>query len=150
VNGEVYAMTGGSVNHGEIAMNIGIMLGNHLEDSGCRVLTSDVKVNIQESNDYVYPDVSVTCDERDRRATKFIAHPCLIVEVLFCLPVQKLAILRWRRFANVGKSLTYTDVPIVYKIMFWSILIKLRSRSIVKTIAVNGKLLDAEREIWWS
>jgi Uma2 family endonuclease len=82
INGEVYAMTGGTVNHSEIAMSFGTILRNHLGDSGCRVLTSDAKVNIQESNDYVYPDVSVTCDERDRRATKFISHPCLIIEVL--------------------------------------------------------------------
>ena len=82
INGEVYAMTGGSVNHGQIAVNLSTIVRNHLEDSGCRVLSSDVKVAIQESDDYVYPDLSVTCDERDRSATKFIAYPCLIAEVL--------------------------------------------------------------------
>ncbi len=82
VNGEVYAMSGGTINHSQIAMNFGILLGNHLRGSGCRVLNSDAKVHIAESNDYLYPDISVTCDERDRRATKFISHPCLIVEVL--------------------------------------------------------------------
>jgi Uma2 family endonuclease len=82
INGEVYAMTGGTVNHSEIAMNFGTILRNHLEDSGCRVLGSDAKVNIQASDDYVYPDLSVTCDPRDRNATKFISHPCLIIEVL--------------------------------------------------------------------
>jgi Uma2 family endonuclease len=82
IHGEVYAMTGGTVNHSEIAMNFGTILRNHLEDSGCRVLSSDAKVNIQNSDDYFYPDLSVTCDPRDRSATRFIAHPCLIVEVL--------------------------------------------------------------------
>jgi Uma2 family endonuclease len=82
LDGEVYAMTGGTVNHGQIAANFIILLGSHLRGSGCRVLTSDVKVGIQESDDYVYPDVSVTCEEGDRTATKFISNPCLIVEVL--------------------------------------------------------------------
>jgi Uma2 family endonuclease len=82
LNGEVYAMTGGTVNHGSIAVNVSTIFRNHLEDSGCRVLSSDVRVAIQESNDYVYPDVSVTCDEEDRRATKYIDRPCIIVEVL--------------------------------------------------------------------
>jgi Uma2 family endonuclease len=82
IDGEVYAMTGGTVNHGQIAMNFGIILGNHLRGRGCRILNSDVKVAIEESKDYVYPDVSVTCDERDRAAIQFISHPCLIVEVL--------------------------------------------------------------------
>jgi Uma2 family endonuclease len=82
LNGEVYAMTGGTVNHGRIAANFIAMLIPHLRSGGCRVQTSDVKVQVAESNDYIYPDVSVTCDERDKTATKFIAHPCLIVEVL--------------------------------------------------------------------
>lgn len=82
IDGEVYAMTGGTVNHSEIAMNFGTILRNQLEDSGCRVLTSDARVSIQNSSDYVYPDLSVTCDPRDRGATKFISHPCMIIEVL--------------------------------------------------------------------
>ncbi|MEL7521414.1 MAG: Uma2 family endonuclease, partial [Cyanobacteria bacterium J06553_1] len=28
------------------------------------------------------PDVSVTCDERDKTTTQYITYPCLIVEVL--------------------------------------------------------------------
>jgi Uma2 family endonuclease len=82
LNGEVYAMTGGSVNHGRIAANFIATLIPHLRGGGCRVQTSDVKVQIANSNDYIYPDVSVTCDDRDKTATKFIAHPCLIIEVL--------------------------------------------------------------------
>lgn len=82
IDGEVYAMTGGSINHSEIATNFCFLLKTHLRGGGCRVLNSDARINIQESNHYVYPDVSVTCDERDRTTTKFISHPCLIVEVL--------------------------------------------------------------------
>ncbi|WP_309743655.1 Uma2 family endonuclease [Chamaesiphon sp. OTE_20_metabat_361] len=82
LNGEVYAMTGGTMNHSQIAGNFITLLNIHLRSSGCRVLNADAKVQIAESNDYVYPDVSVTCDERDKTATKFISHPCLIVEVL--------------------------------------------------------------------
>jgi Uma2 family endonuclease len=82
VDGEVYAMTGGTVNHGEIAANFIALLKSHLRSSGCRVLTSDVKIQTLESNSYCYPDISVTCDTRDRSAHKFISHPCLIVEVL--------------------------------------------------------------------
>jgi Uma2 family endonuclease len=82
IDGEVYAMTGGTVSHGRISKNFILLLGNHLRGSSCLVQTSDVKVGIQDSSDYVYPDVSVTCDQQDRNATSFISHPCLIVEVL--------------------------------------------------------------------
>jgi Uma2 family endonuclease len=82
INGEVYAMTGGTLNHSEIALNFSLVLKSHLRSSGCRVLNSDARVNIHNSSDYVYPDISVSCDVRDKTATKFISHPCLIVEVL--------------------------------------------------------------------
>jgi len=82
LNGEIYAMTGGTLNHSSIALNLGTLLKNHLRGSGCQTLNSDARVNILRSNDYVYPDISVTCDERDRTTTQFITYPCLIIEVL--------------------------------------------------------------------
>jgi Uma2 family endonuclease len=82
VDGEVYAMTGGTINHSAIAVNTIATLKNYLRGSGCQVLNSDAKVQTIESNSYCYPDVSVTCDARDRNADLFISHPCLIIEVL--------------------------------------------------------------------
>jgi Uma2 family endonuclease len=81
-DGEVYAMTGGTLNHSEIGAIFTTLLRNHLQDSGCRVFSSDARIKIHRSEKYVYPDVSVTCDDRDRDNTQYIAHPCLIVEVL--------------------------------------------------------------------
>jgi Uma2 family endonuclease len=82
INGEVYAMTGGTLNHSEIALNFSLVLKSHLKSSGCRVLNSDARVNIHDSSNYVYPDISVSCDARDKTATKFLSYPCLIVGVL--------------------------------------------------------------------
>jgi Uma2 family endonuclease len=82
IDGEIYAMTGGTLNHSEIAMNFGFLLKAHLRGGGCRVLNSDARVNILRSTDYVYPDISVTCDERDKTTSQYITYPCLIVEVL--------------------------------------------------------------------
>jgi Uma2 family endonuclease len=81
-DGEVYAMSGGTLNHSRIAVNVITMLDNHLADGGCQVLNSDARVKIHRSEKYVYPDASVTYDERDRQTTQYIAHPCTIVEVL--------------------------------------------------------------------
>jgi Uma2 family endonuclease len=82
LSGRVYAMSGGTQNHGRIASNIIFILKGHLRGGGCQVGNSDCRVNIFETKDYVYPDVSVTCDERDRTAIQAIQYPCLIVEVL--------------------------------------------------------------------
>jgi Uma2 family endonuclease len=82
IDGEVYAMTGGTVNHSRIGLKFGALLDNHLSGSNCQTLNSDCRVNIVQSNNYTYPDVSVTCDDRDKTTTKYITYPCLIIEVL--------------------------------------------------------------------
>ncbi|WP_072620965.1 Uma2 family endonuclease [Spirulina major] len=82
INGEIYAMSGGTRNHSRIALKFGALLDNHLSNRSCEVFNSDCRVKIVETNDYTYPDVSVSCDPRDKTTTQYITYPCLIVEVL--------------------------------------------------------------------
>ncbi|MFP5275439.1 Uma2 family endonuclease [Coleofasciculus sp.] len=82
IDGQVYAMGGGSVNHGRLAIRLTAMFDNHLKNSSCITGNSDIKINIVETNNYTYPDASVTCDDRDKTTTQYITYPCLIVEVL--------------------------------------------------------------------
>ncbi|WP_107669154.1 Uma2 family endonuclease [Cyanothece sp. BG0011] len=82
MEGEVYAMTGGTIPHNTIALNLACTLKNHLKAKGGRVLVCGAKVQISETGPYHYPDVVVSCDERDKKAIKFLQHPCLIIEVL--------------------------------------------------------------------
>jgi Uma2 family endonuclease len=81
--GHVYAMTGAKKPHIIIGSNLVRLLGNHLLNTPCLVLSSDIKVRLEEANCYYYPDVAVTCDERDTGSTEdFILYPSLVVEVL--------------------------------------------------------------------
>ena len=82
IDGRVYAMTGGTRNHSDIAGNFLAIIKPHLRGSGCKTYNSDCRVNIFNTRNYVYPDLSVTCDPRDNSSTQYIAYPCLIVEVL--------------------------------------------------------------------
>jgi Uma2 family endonuclease len=81
-DGHVYAMAGGSDAHNTISGNVYALLRNHLRGSGCRTYIADMKARIEASNRFYYPDVMVTCDERDRTSEYFKQYPCLIVEVL--------------------------------------------------------------------
>jgi Uma2 family endonuclease len=80
--GLVYAMAGASNTHVSIAVNLVAMFRNHVRGSGCRVYTADTKVHIESVKTYYYPDVAISCDQRDRELKDFLRHPCLIVEVL--------------------------------------------------------------------
>lgn len=82
INGEVYAMTGGTLAHNSIALNLASNLKTHLRGKGCKVFMADAKLGVSENGPFHYPDVMVTCDERDRNAKKVIYHPSIIVEVL--------------------------------------------------------------------
>ncbi|MBD2511961.1 Uma2 family endonuclease [Nostoc muscorum FACHB-395] len=82
VNGEVFAMTGGTIPHNDIALNFYRALYPHLRARGCRVNVSDVKVQVTPQSPYYYPDVIVSCDPQDLNARKFIQNPKIIAEVL--------------------------------------------------------------------
>jgi Uma2 family endonuclease len=81
--GQVYAMVGAKKPHIVLASNLAKILGNHLDNSPCLVLTSDIKVRLEEANCYYYPDIAVVCDEREINNTDdFILYPVLVIEVL--------------------------------------------------------------------
>ncbi|MBE9184556.1 Uma2 family endonuclease [Microcoleus sp. LEGE 07076] len=82
IDGRVYAMSGGTQNHSAIAINFLLLIKSHLRGNQCRVFNSDLKVNILNTRNYTYPDLSVTCDPRDNSSPQYITYPCLIVEVL--------------------------------------------------------------------
>ncbi|MBW4561389.1 MAG: Uma2 family endonuclease [Mojavia pulchra JT2-VF2] len=82
VNGEVFAMTGGTIPHNDIVLNFYRALYPHLRSRGCRINVADVKLQVSLESPYYYPDVVVSCDARDLNARKFIQFPKLIIEVL--------------------------------------------------------------------
>ncbi len=83
IAGQVVAMAGASKAHVIITGNLSSLLINHLRGTGCLAYATDMKVRLPEMNHFYYPDLAVTCDERDRRSDQdFILHPKLIIEVL--------------------------------------------------------------------
>ncbi len=82
VNGEVYAMIGGTLSHNDIALNLYSSLRSHVRAKGCRMNAIDAKIRIAEPGPFFYPDLLISCDPTDKAALKFVQFPCLIAEVL--------------------------------------------------------------------
>ncbi len=83
IQGHIYAMAGASKAHVILTGNLVTLLNNHLRGTGCIVYSTDMKVRIEVANTFYYPDVTVTCDERDRTSSEdLIRYPRLIIEVL--------------------------------------------------------------------
>jgi Uma2 family endonuclease len=81
LNGRVYMMTGGSPDHSIIGSNLNGLLQAFLRGRRCIVYNSDVYVQLSEHY-RVCPDVTVSCDARDRGAQDVISYPSLVAEVL--------------------------------------------------------------------
>ncbi|OKH12351.1 Uma2 family endonuclease [[Limnothrix rosea] IAM M-220] len=82
IDGEIIAMTGGTVTHARIYLNLYRALFPHLQTRGCETFVSDVKVQDSKTKRYFYPDLVVTCHPDDKKNNQFIQHPKVIVEVL--------------------------------------------------------------------
>ncbi len=93
IDGRVYALAGGTANHDTIKSNIQRLLWHLLRGGPCRVYSSDMKVYVSETR-YFHPDVTVTCDPRDRGRTQAISAPRLVVEVLS--PTTELTDRTWK------------------------------------------------------
>jgi Uma2 family endonuclease len=80
IAGSIYAMTGSSDTHNLIALNLAMILRDHLKGTPCRVFMADVKVRIESANVFYYPDLMVSCESPRNRYYR--EQPILIVEVL--------------------------------------------------------------------
>ncbi len=84
VGGEMYAMSGGTLRHSNLAARTVATLTSQLKGKKCSVFTSDARVRTPLSTSYFYPDVSVVCGEVQlyRGSNDILTNPTVIVEVL--------------------------------------------------------------------
>jgi Uma2 family endonuclease len=81
LDGEIRMLAGGSPDHSIIIANLTATIKGPLRGNQCRVYNSDVQLKLSEKR-YVFPDITVSCDERDRSQKETIRYPRLVVEVL--------------------------------------------------------------------
>ncbi|HTL32397.1 MAG TPA: Uma2 family endonuclease [Kofleriaceae bacterium] len=83
IDGEIYAMTGGTPNHALLIANAMFQLQRAAGVMGCRVFSSDLRIRVPGRNVILYPDASVVCGkpEMDTEDPMAIRNPRLILEV---------------------------------------------------------------------
>lgn len=84
LDGRVYAMAGGTLEHGQLAMQVGSELVRLAAGCGCRVFSADAKVRVRATGLATYADASVVCGplERDPEDRNAMVNPAVLVEVL--------------------------------------------------------------------
>jgi len=81
LDGDVRMLAGGSPDHSIIIANLTAAIKGPLKGNPCRVYNSDVQLKLSEKR-YVFPDITISCDERDRNQKETIHYPLVVVEVL--------------------------------------------------------------------
>lgn len=81
IDGEIYAMTGGSARHNRISINLTVKLDAATRGTPCEVFMADMKVKVEAHRTFYYPDVMLSCPVGDEHPL-YRSAPCLLAEVL--------------------------------------------------------------------
>lgn len=114
----VWALAGASYEHNRLAMRLGAELIRQLEN--CDVLSSDQRVRVY-TDKYVYPDVTVVCDEPELTDDNppSLVNPRLVIEVLSGSTESRDLGWKVRAYLGIGALAEYWVVlpsePTVYR-----------------------------------
>lgn len=84
LHGEIFAMAGGTLEHGRLSSKVTGALLAQLGGRPCEVFSSDVRVRVLATGLATYPDISVVWSrvELDPEDANTIVNPVVLVEVL--------------------------------------------------------------------
>ncbi len=84
LNGEIFAMAGGTPEHAALSASVLVLLGTRLRGGSCRPYSSDLRVRVLATGLATYPDVAVICGEvaRDPTSLTHVTNPCVLIEIL--------------------------------------------------------------------
>ncbi len=82
-DGHVYALSGASMRHNRIVVNLVLSIGNQLRGGPCEVFASDMRMHATAGL-YAYPDVTIVCGkpELEDEHLDTLLNPTVLIEVL--------------------------------------------------------------------
>lgn len=84
LDGEIYAMAGGSEEHSALAAEVLRLLGNAIVDRPCRAHTSDLRIYVESVGLATFPDGSIICGALAQHAASpktTALNPAVLLEV---------------------------------------------------------------------
>ena len=84
LNGEIFAMAGGTPEHAALSAAVVVLLGSRLAGRRCRPYSADLRIRVLATGLATYADAAVICGEpvRDPGSPTHVTNPSVIVEVL--------------------------------------------------------------------
>jgi Uma2 family endonuclease len=85
-DGEIFAMSGTSYDHGRIVLNLARILGNSFLDKPCEVNGPEMRVRTSTAKKplYTYPDLVIVCEKPELEGIepRTLINPRVLIEVL--------------------------------------------------------------------
>lgn len=83
-DGHIYLMSGASLKHAKVAMNLAVEIGSYLKEKNCKVLAETMRVATKTKDAYMYPDLLIYFDKEELEDDKFdtMLNPSVIFEIL--------------------------------------------------------------------
>ena len=109
--GEVFAVSGASLQHNVIFSNLFTDIGNKLKGKSCKPYGSDLRIHIPKNTLYTYPDISIICSEVHLTEMNLTLPPIQQLSLSYC-PNQPVITTR-------AKSLLCTGILIRLMNTYW-------------------------------
>ena len=112
VNGEVYAMAGGSLEHARLAAELIFRLREKFGPDGCRVFGSDLRLRVEATKRSAYPDVTVVCGDPEMSLVDAdaVTNPTVLIEVLSPSTETTDRIEKWAHYRRIPSLRAYVLV----------------------------------------
>jgi len=112
LDGEIFAMTGASLQHNDIVWNVAGLLHSQLQGRPCRAAIGDMRIRVDATGLCTYPDLVVVCGEPRLADAELdtLLNPTLIIEVLS--PSTE-AYDRGRKFAHYRTIASLAEVVLI-------------------------------------
>ena len=83
-NGQMFAMSGGSMIHSQLKVNLVVAVQSRLKNSPCRTFDGDLRLLIETSGTMTYPDLSIFCGPPipAKKLKHTFLNPTVLIEVL--------------------------------------------------------------------
>lgn len=84
LDGEIFAMAGGTPEHAALSAAAVLVLGRRLEGRSCRPYSADLRIRVVATGLATYADAAVICGDpiRDPASPTHVTNPIVLVEVL--------------------------------------------------------------------
>ncbi len=108
-NGEMFAMAGASRWHNIINENLSIRIRGQLWGSDCRTLSRDLRVLVDDTGLYCYPDLLIQCGKMEflDDAEDVLLNPTAIIEVLSPSTFRYDRVVKFRQYRTLPSLQEY-------------------------------------------